>query len=556
MHQEAHLDDPLALDRAAELEAAVDALSAQIDTDAAAARGSLEALHARALACGAEVAQAWAACHLSRACRLLNDLNAGLRWAREACGMMARLSEHLGEVTALGNHGTLWAVLGDIPKARELFARGLSLCDLHSVQAERGPLLINLAMTYGFEGDAAEYARRTQEAVALFRALGDRPRLAHSLANLGGGLARARALCEARAAYEESLLIAREVGLTRVEALCIGGLGEIAAFDGKLDDARALLCEAQALFLSQGHVYDAIYQMRLLIAALLDAGAHQEALAMIRAQLNAVEGADLQGLRGQLLFLRARAEEALGDLTAALSTTRERIDELEAIHAREVRERRSQQLDLQAALLEATLDQDQRTHADALRHANQALRRALGRARATNRSLTRHAMTDPLTGAANRRGLALRADIEVTRCAVADAPLSVIALDLDHFKSLNDSFGHTFGDGVLVEFARRLRSVIRSLDVLARVGGEEFVLLLPDCALAQAAVVAERALAATRAQPFGHLDASQARVSASAGVAQLDPTRGFEALLARADEALYVAKRSGRDQAAIARPLA
>ena len=152
---------------------------------------------------------------------------------------------------------------------------------------------------------------------------------------------------------------------------------------------------------------------------------------------------------------------------------------------------------------------------------------------------------DPLTGLPNRRALAERLAEELSRATRQGSPLSAVVCDLDHFKAVNDDAGHASGDLVLASFGQILRQHTRPSDVPARVGGEEFTVLLPATELAGAAALAERvrSAAAERIQP-----ALGRAVTASFGVAQWQVGESVAAWLERADGALYAAKRAGRDR--------
>jgi len=161
---------------------------------------------------------------------------------------------------------------------------------------------------------------------------------------------------------------------------------------------------------------------------------------------------------------------------------------------------------------------------------------------------------DPLTGLPNRRGFFARALPAMATARRNGGVCSVMMLDLDRFKSINDNFGHPAGDAVLRGVALAIAQAVRGADVPGRLGGEEFVLLLPGDDLAAAAVVAERlreVVAAGVAHPAG----AESRVTFSAGVASLNPGGGessLEAALAAADRALYAAKAEGRNRVVMA----
>jgi diguanylate cyclase (GGDEF)-like protein/PAS domain S-box-containing protein len=163
------------------------------------------------------------------------------------------------------------------------------------------------------------------------------------------------------------------------------------------------------------------------------------------------------------------------------------------------------------------------------------------------------AWTDPLTGLHNRRGFEARADALRSAQSGAPALLTLIMIDIDHFKAVNDSFGHEGGDEVLKGAAISLQSTLREDDILARYGGEEFVLLLPGASEEVGAAVAERLRLKLQALTIA-VGGRQTRVTASFGVAQqaLGETRA--ATFERADAALYRAKHEGRNRVIITLP--
>jgi diguanylate cyclase (GGDEF)-like protein len=127
-------------------------------------------------------------------------------------------------------------------------------------------------------------------------------------------------------------------------------------------------------------------------------------------------------------------------------------------------------------------------------------------------------------------------------------PVALAFFDVDHFKAINDRFGHAAGDAALAGVADRLRNGVRSGDGLCRWGGEEFVLLLEDCDLNQAREVADKARLAVASRPLSAGTAGEIALTVSAGVAELRPGEDAEGLIGRADAALYAAKAAGRNR--------
>lgn len=161
------------------------------------------------------------------------------------------------------------------------------------------------------------------------------------------------------------------------------------------------------------------------------------------------------------------------------------------------------------------------------------------------------ASLDPLTSAFNRRTFVELAEKQLSRAQRLDAPLSLVLLDVDHFKGVNDALGRVAGDQVLRQFADVVRDQLRREDVFARYGGEEFCLLLPDVPGPGAVALAGRIRETVAKTAFG-VEGGHVALTLSAGVAaRLDEgPEAIEALIARADEALSIAKNRGRNRVA------
>lgn len=161
--------------------------------------------------------------------------------------------------------------------------------------------------------------------------------------------------------------------------------------------------------------------------------------------------------------------------------------------------------------------------------------------------LEMQAQTDSLTGVLNRRALEMAADREISACRRRGTPLALLAIDLDHFKRLNDTHGHAAGDAMLAAASRQLQRSLRSTDFLARFGGEEFIAVLPDRDGARAFEIAER-LRSKLEELQVPFEGQMLRVTASFGVASLsDPGDSWTDMQRRADRALYAAKQGGRN---------
>ncbi|WP_369326643.1 diguanylate cyclase [Alcaligenes nematophilus] len=163
--------------------------------------------------------------------------------------------------------------------------------------------------------------------------------------------------------------------------------------------------------------------------------------------------------------------------------------------------------------------------------------------------LQRLAHHDALTGLLNKQAFYQQSQTMLTQCRLRHVPVSVIVLDIDHFKPINDTHGHHVGDLALSAITQRISLALRDTDLCGRLGGEEFGILLPDCSATQAHAVAERVRKSIALRPLALDNEQQLTMTASLGIATLEAsTLDLHALLRQADTALYEAKRAGRDQ--------
>jgi diguanylate cyclase (GGDEF)-like protein len=167
------------------------------------------------------------------------------------------------------------------------------------------------------------------------------------------------------------------------------------------------------------------------------------------------------------------------------------------------------------------------------------------------RAATQSALRDPLTDTGNRIAMdqTLQREIELARRHMQ--PLSLLMLDIDHFKRVNDTHGHSAGDDVLKAVAASIKNQLRNVDMVFRYGGEEFLILLSNTSREAAALVGERLRCAAQAEDYP-ADGRTVELTVSLGCSTLLPGESAESLLRRADSALYVAKREGRNRLTMA----
>ncbi len=256
----------------------------------------------------------------------------------------------------------------------------------------------------------------------------------------------------------------------------------------------------------------------------------------------------------EVIEMLTESLQVLGDDNAKFSTSLEtrgqrlealgRIDDIRRLRSELAREVEEIRADVRA---KQKRDQKQR----------EWLRDSLAKAQLDLDIFRAESMSDPLTGVFNRRAMDSALLRLAERCRKEKQPLSVMMLDIDHFKSINDTYGHAVGDRVLVAMVRECRGLLRSEDVMARYGGEEFIVVMPGASLRTAMKRAKKICRAVSKAVYaiddidGAANDSQRSISftVSIGVAQLAEDDATEAAVERADAALYQAKEAGRNRA-------
>jgi diguanylate cyclase (GGDEF)-like protein len=344
-------------------------------------------------------------------------------------------------------------------------------------------------------------------------------------------------LLRGRAAGEQALAMLARVPDPIYEVAIHGNLGEVLLHLGEADAAQPLLEHALARARERGLGAHAWRVQATLADWLLAAGRADEALAMAQALLRDMGSGAPQHTLIRAHHVAYRAGRALARYAEAL-------EHLEALE-RADRRRAISQLRAQSQLfVTRTEAQHAQWLAEQARQdaAQQALRAA---------EFAADAERDPLTGLGNRRHLERRCAELVPQAQREGRPLVLAQIDIDHFKAINDQHGHAAGDRVLVAMAALLRENMRAGDVVARHGGEEFVVLLPGMDADTAVEVCERLRERVAAHPWAALGGPAWPVTISIGLAGAPPY-ALQTLLLRADEALYRAKRTGRNRLCVA----
>ncbi|MEJ2356996.1 MAG: diguanylate cyclase [Deinococcales bacterium] len=458
----------------------------------------------------------------------------------------AYLRHALGDVVgeALARHGLGWGYdkVGLYQQALEQHSHALAVLEPVAPELTASPLN-GVAETYlnlGHIDKAMEYSERALEVMG--DANGPCRERSTALRAIGLALQRKRDYDAAESFFRRSMELSDAYGVS----LNLLSLGDMYLELGRIDDAleafRRCLNE-----LGPGA------QKRSRCQALLGTGEAElargrphEALHSLRAALRTAEEVTSPVELYRAHHGMARALREIGDTEAAL-------DHYEAYHRhreqvlREASDVRTEVLTLQFDVERLRRDReiDRLTNVE-LAQAYRELQELHRRLERQAAELERLSNLDGLTGLQNRRSLDARLETELARARRNGAAVSLLMLDIDNFKAINDRFSHTVGDEVLKRLARLLRGSLRDVDLCARFGGEEFAVVMPDTGLAGATEVAEKLRMVVEAERWNGVH-PEIRITVSVGVASLRPHEDASTLLARADAMLYRAKRVGKN---------
>ncbi|MCO5055575.1 diguanylate cyclase [Thermomonas sp.] len=496
----------------------------------------------------------------------------GGKQALEEAGRMVALLQNSEErqlfAEALSLRGSLLSDMGEQAKALLDFQRARASYREAGIEHEIDALMMLTAVAYRRMGDWAQAERYFTHAINRMEEQRDWERVVTYNIQLGYLYDEAGDPNKAEAPLREALAVARshqdDASIASVQIAMATVLIDQKQFDAAFD----LLAQAQSFAQTREDHWNADVLALLSGQALAGTGEHQAALAHYRVAQPLIERDGNERYLATLFRARSASEEALGETTAALADYKRYSDLQSSLQGKmrfqqnrlleyeyEIRRRDFENRRLRA---EAASRLQQVKALQSIRHW-QRLALLLGallvallvwlalrqwRKSGTLRAL---AMTDSLTGIASRRAIEAGLDHELGLAAASGQPLSILMLDLDHFKTINDHHGHAAGDRVLHAATAIWKQQLREYDRLGRIGGEEFLILCPDTSREQAQVAATRLLDATRAHALADIDPALT-LTVSIGIAQFEPGDTREALLARADAALYRAKDRGRNR--------
>ena len=456
--------------------------------------------------------------------------------------------EELRRISAMNNIGTLYASLKNPKAALEYYLKAGKLAKSLDAEGTLATLAINRGNAYSDLGKHDEAADSYMEALELSRKISD-PRVeATAMNNLADHNLWKKRYAECVQYAQDAIPLAQKVGDGDLTATANVNLGLCRISLGTLQQGAADVKRGMDFFREAKSLPQVELTLEQLTDAYEHAGQYQEALKALREQRELAEQ-----------LFRADRDRELAELQAKFDAV-ERGKQIEALRQKnelqgvELSNRNLQRVIFFLAALVAL------AAAGFIALLYRKVRKSNRELHETNLKLEQQSTRDPLTGLLNRRAFQdmMRLSAQTPERRAVDAglpPHALVLLDIDHFKLINDSYGHACGDLVLVELGRRLSQIMREDDMLMRWGGEEFLIYLNHIPIEHLTPIVERVLAAVGSEP---IDAGEHRITAttSAGYISLPLAKSergvdmnWEKALHLADTALYLAKTRGRNQA-------
>lgn len=499
---------------------------------------------------------------------LLSGNQRGLPEYDKVVALLADSQEQQLLAETLEMRGDTLSLLGEQARAMIDFQRARATYRAAGIGHEIEPLMLSIAVGYRRMGDFVQTERYLTSAIARMQDKQDWEALATNYIQLGFLHAESGAPDKAQAAFRQAIdLAGKHADPYSVNSARLG-LASTQITLGEPDAALDTLAKARTGFVAQKDESNKDMLLILTGQALARQGEHAAALTNYEMALPLVKRNGNDRYLAEIYKLRAASQEALGHAGTALEDYK-RYTDLQMKLQGKMRLEQSRMMEYEYEIRRRDFENRQ-LRADAQARELQVI--ALERVRHwqtlslvlaalfvvllsslafrqwnKSRSLRNLTMTDPLTSVASRIGIEREAEQAISMSTRTDTPLSLLMLDLDHFKAINDRYGHAAGDRVLRETAATWHAQLRGRDPLGRIGGEEFVVVCADTSLDQALLVAARLREATHALRFDDIDPAL-QVSVSIGAASHKQGETRDELFARADAALYRAKQRGRDR--------
>ena len=468
------------------------------------------------------------------------NYQAGLKYLLEAQSVLEISPNQEIQLLVWRDLGWIYFNIGDLPQAIEILHKALRIAREQRDPGNEARILNTLGAVYGESGNKEESIKALRRALKYTDGTDENRLRCLILNNLAMTQFEIQDYTGALDSADRSLEIARQLAAPDLLATGLDTSGQIYLAMKEYVEAEGCLNQALAYYRGEGNDPDEI-KLNLARAAIGQARL-DEAAGLLSQSLVSAEARSANRFSFQCHELLAQVCEEKGDLLEAI----EHYKKFHAIKTQVYNQDTRRRL---GNLMVSQQAETSSIDAEIYRLKNLALRKEISDHRVAAAEMKVLATTDALTGLLNRRHLMTLGGYAFDFARREGQPLSVLMMDVDNFKQVNDLFGHLAGDRVLIEVSAAIQAGLRKDDLLGRFGGEEFVAVLPKAGISAVQKVAERVLRKV-AQRVTRVRSQDIQITLSIGIAHAEPAdECLETLLERADQALYAAKRAGKNRA-------
>jgi diguanylate cyclase (GGDEF)-like protein len=441
----------------------------------------------------------------------------------------------------LSGLGRVYFFEGDYPQALSFFLEALDLIRAAQDSRWEAPILTEVGLAQSFAGNPEKGMNSLARSQTLLEALGEEDWQAINLNSIAECYLQLGDPAKAIETAKKASSLARQRSMAAEEGQAELTSARARLAQGKRQEALADLQVALAKFQEAHYPWGEARALAAMGDTLRALGRAAQSLKAYQKGTSLAENIGSAGILWECHLGQCEAYQALGEYQLALDQHQRFHLVKESLLLSELDQR------LKTFEVIRRMEEAKRREQVALKHAAE-LAHEIEERRKDQAILETLATTDALTGLSNRRHFFQLAEQELQRLQRYGRPLSLIMIDLDHFKDINDYHGHQVGDQAMAEVASRVQASLRSVDLAGRYGGEEFAILLPETTMEAATQVAERLRRTVAGQPIATTQGAVS-LTMSLGIAQLDPREPtLDALIRQADRALYKAKADGRNR--------
>ena len=491
--------------------------------------------------------QADSLCNLAHVNLDIGNYSLALNQSYDSLSLYKEIGDAEKEAVMLRNIGGIYAAINEYSSAMDTLLEALALAENFKSQEIKGEVLFNIGTVYLFIGNYSHALKEYQKVLQIALDEKDKKLESFVLCNMTSVYAALSDHENTKKTFDRCLKISSEIQNKLIQMNVLTQMGHEYLNLREAGQAEGCFQQSLELASASGFKNEETSSLVGLGKVYLQQGQYTKSQELFQRAQQLAEQLKDNNLLMECHNGFSQIYQALGDFERALDRCKKYYDTRQFL-ANSINDQKMQTLEVayrtEAAQKEAEIARLKNVELENEIAERKRIERALRQSEEQYRQL---AAIDPLTGINNRRHFFELAQCEISRAQRFNHPLTAIMIDIDHFKKINDTFGHHRGDLVLKRCTDLIRKCLREMDIVGRYGGEEFSVLLPETNLEQGVRVAERLVQMFRETPL-KVGLEEAFVTISVGVTELRGEMDLDTLIDEADHAMYSAKHAGRNR--------